>query len=341
MNTRPCQYTPGRLIKYHAPVSESSHSIHLSAQVPEELAGKRLDQIAAKLFPDFSRSRLQEWIKDGSLSVDGEGKRPRDPVPAGASLEIRAEMQPVDNWTAEPLPLDIVYEDAHLLVLNKASNVVVHPAAGHRDGTLLNGLLQHCPALETLPRAGIVHRLDKDTTGLMVVAKTLLAHKSLVDQLQARSVSRQYEAVVKGVLTGGGTVNAPLDRHPVNRKKRAVQANGKEAISHYRVLERFRAHTHVQVNLETGRTHQIRVHMAHINYPLVGDPVYGGRMQVPRAASPALIELLKNFRRQALHARRLTLLHPESGEEMSWDVSVPEDFAELLRVLRADQSAEC
>lgn len=308
--------------------------------MPEELAGKRLDQIAAKLFPEFSRSRLQEWIKTGSLSVDGEGRRPRDPVVAGATLVISAEMQPVDSWTAEPLPLDIVHEDEHLLVLNKASNVVVHPAAGHRAGTLLNGILQHCPALEAIPRAGIVHRLDKDTTGLMVVAKTLLAHKSLVDQLQARRVSRQYEAVVKGVLTGGGTVDAPLDRHPVNRKKRAVHASGKAAISHYRVLERFRAHTHVQVNLETGRTHQIRVHMAHINYPLVGDPLYGGRMNVPRAASPELTDMLQNFRCQALHARRLTLLHPGSREEMSWEVPVSEDFAELLRVLRADKSVE-
>ena len=308
--------------------------------VPEELAGNRLDQIAAKLFPDYSRSRLQEWIKEGSLTVDGAKKRPRDPVAAGLQLEINAAMQAVDTCTAEALPLDIVYEDGHLLVLNKASNVVVHPAAGHRDGTLLNGLLQHCPELETLPRAGIVHRLDKDTTGLMVVAKTLLAHKSLVDQLQERSVSRQYEAVVKGVLTGGGTVDAPLDRHPVNRKKRSVQASGKEAISHYRVLERFRAHTHVQVNLETGRTHQIRVHMAHINYPLVGDPLYGGRMQVPRAASPELTRVLQNFRRQALHARRLTLMHPLSGEQSSWEVPVPNDFSNLLLALRDDQAEE-
>ncbi len=319
-------------------MSDSSKPIQCSAQVPAELAGTRLDQIAAKLFPDYSRSRLQEWIKSGQLLVDGQKKRPRDMISEASTIRINAELAPVENWTAEALPLDIVYEDEHLLVINKASNVVVHPAAGHRDGTLLNGLLQHCSELEALPRAGIVHRLDKDTTGLMVVAKTLTAHKSLVDQLQQRIVSREYEAVVKGVLTGGGTVNAKLGRHPVNRKKRAVLENGQEAISHYRVLERFRAHTHVQVNLETGRTHQIRVHMAHINYPLVGDPLYGGRMQVPRAASPELTSMLKGFRRQALHARRLKLTHPERNEEVSWEVNLPEDFTNLLSVLREDQT---
>lgn len=321
-------------------MQDSRQSIQCSAQVPAELAGNRLDQIAAKLFPEYSRSRLQEWIKSGNLLVDGQQKRPRDVVAEDATLEIDAELAPVESWTAEAIPLDIVYEDEHLLVINKATNVVVHPAAGHRDGTLLNGLLQHCSGLEALPRAGIVHRLDKDTTGLMVVAKTLTAHKSLVDQLQQRSVSREYEAVVKGVLTGGGTVEAKLGRHPVNRKKRAVLENGQEAISHYRVLERFRAHTHVQVNLETGRTHQIRVHMSHINYPLVGDPLYGGRMQVPRAASPDLTETLSSFRRQALHARRLKLIHPELAEEIAWEVPLPEDFEVLLSVLRADQTAE-
>lgn len=327
----------GSVFKYHGPVSDSSKSIQCSAQVPAELAGIRLDQIAAKLFPEYSRSRLQEWIKSGQLLVDGQKKRPRDTVGEAAIIKIDAELAAAESWTAEALPLDIVYEDEHLLVINKASNVVVHPAAGHRDGTLLNGLLQHCGQLEALPRAGIVHRLDKDTTGLMVVAKTLIAHKSLVDQLQQRSVSREYEAVVKGVLTGGGTVDAKLGRHPVNRKKRAVLENGQEAVSRYRVLERFRAHTHVQVNLETGRTHQIRVHMAHINYPLVGDPLYGGRMQLPRAASPMLTSMLKDFRRQALHARRLKLIHPARREEIVWEIAQPKDFTNLLNVLREDQ----
>ena len=320
-------------------MTENKQQIKLQAPVPDEHAGNRLDQIVAKMFPDYSRSRLQGWIKSGALRVDGKQQRPRDPVGAGAMVTIDAELEPAEQWIAEPVPLEIVYEDEDLLVVNKAAGTVVHPAAGHRGGTLLNGLLEHCAELENLPRAGIVHRLDKDTTGLMVVAKSLTAHTKLVQQLQARTVKREYEAVVKGVLTGGGTVDAPLDRHPVNRKKRAVVESGKEAITHYRVEKRYRCHTHVQVQLETGRTHQIRVHMAHIGHGLVGDQLYGGRLQIPAASSSELIAALQSFKRQALHARRLTLQSPGSAEMLSWEAPLPADMQALLTALAADQAA--
>jgi len=234
------------------------------------------------------------------------------------------------------MPIDIVFEDEHLIILNKATDVVVHPAAGHRDGTLLNGLLNHCPALKEVPRAGIVHRLDKDTTGLLMVAKTLESHAQLVEQLRLREIKREYEAVAQGVLTGGGKVDAPLGRHPVNRKRRAVVEDGQEAVTHYRVLNRFRSHTHIHVQLETGRTHQIRAHLAHINIPLVGDPLYSGRLQLPAGCSPGLAECLRGFKRQALHARRLSLQHPVTGEPMTWEAPLPQDFQHLLTVLDAD-----
>jgi 23S rRNA pseudouridine1911/1915/1917 synthase len=310
--------------------------VSLQAEVPLELAGKRLDQIAAQMFPDYSRGRLQDWIRSASLLVNGQARRPRDKLKPGDQLQVEAELEKAEQWSAEALPLTIVFEDEHLLVINKAANSVVHPAAGNHSGTLLNGLLHHCPQLEELPRAGIVHRLDKDTTGLLVVAKTLPAHTHLVQLLQNRDISREYEAVVNGLLTGGGRVDAPLDRHPVNRKKRAVTMSGKEAVTHYRLLNRFRAHCHLQVKLETGRTHQIRVHMAHINHPLVGDPLYGGRLQIPRGCDSALADYLRSFRRQALHARRLAFVHPASGEEMSWEAELPEDMQTLLQRLADD-----
>lgn len=310
--------------------------ISLSAEVPEDLAGNRLDQIAAHLFPDYSRARLQSWIKAGSLKVNNKTLRPRDKVKVGDKISIQAELAAIEEHQSEPLALNIVYEDEQLLVLNKQAGLVVHPAAGHRQGTLLNGLLHNIPQLDALPRAGIVHRLDKDTTGLMVVAKTLESHTSLVNQLQERTMGREYEAVINGVLTGGGTVDEPLGRHPVNRKKKAIVEGGKDSVTHYRVLKRFRAHTHVQLNLETGRTHQIRVHMAHIKHSLVGDPMYGGRMQQPAASSPEFIEQLRSFKRQALHARKLTLLHPSSDEEVAWEAETPEDFSSLLAAMEAD-----
>ncbi|MBH9436983.1 23S rRNA pseudouridine(1911/1915/1917) synthase RluD [Pseudomonas aeruginosa] len=316
-----------------------SDMIQRAAEVPFELGGQRLDQIAAQLFPEHSRSRLAGWIKDGRLTVDGAVLRPRDIVHSGAQLVLEAEQEAQGEWLAQDIELEIVYEDEHILVIDKPAGLVVHPAAGHQDGTLLNALLYHVPDIANVPRAGIVHRLDKDTTGLMVVAKTLEAHTKLVAQLQARSVSRIYEALVIGVITSGGTIDAPIGRHGVQRQKMAVVDAGKVAVSHYRVLERFRAHTHTRVKLETGRTHQIRVHMSHIGYPLVGDPVYGGRFRIPPVASQTLVQTLREFPRQALHARFLELDHPATGVRMKWESPLPEDFLWLLSLLRQDREA--
>ncbi|WP_412828473.1 23S rRNA pseudouridine(1911/1915/1917) synthase RluD [Pseudomonas sp. DL] len=316
-----------------------SDMIQRAAEVPFELGGQRLDQIAAQLFPEHSRSRLAGWIKDGRLTVDGAVLRPRDIVHSGVQLVLEAEQEAQGEWLAQDIELEIVYEDEHILVIDKPAGLVVHPAAGHQDGTLLNALLYHVPDIANVPRAGIVHRLDKDTTGLMVVAKTLEAHTKLVAQLQARSVSRIYEAIVIGVITSGGTIDAPIGRHGVQRQKMAVVDAGKVAVSHYRVLERFRAHTHTRVKLETGRTHQIRVHMSHIGYPLVGDPVYGGRFRIPPVASQTLVQTLREFPRQALHARFLELDHPATGVRMKWESPLPEDFLWLLSLLRQDREA--
>jgi 23S rRNA pseudouridine1911/1915/1917 synthase len=265
--------------------------------------------------------------------------RPRDPVHAGALLALQAEQEAQGEWLAQDIALNIVYEDEHLLVIDKPAGLVVHPAAGHADGTLLNALLHHVPDIVNVPRAGIVHRLDKDTTGLMVVAKTIEAHTQLVAQLQARSVGRIYEAIVIGQLTSGGTVDAPIGRSSAQRQRMAVTAGGKPAVTHYRVLERFRSHTHVRVKLETGRTHQIRVHMSHIGYPLVGDPVYAGRFRIPPGASPTLVQELKSFPRQALHARFLELQHPATGLRMKWQSALPDDFVWMLSLLRQDRES--
>ena len=317
-------------------MSSATEQIELSAKVPDELGGRRLDQVAAELFADFSRSRLTAWIREGCLTVDGRQLRPRDSVYGGEQLELVAEQEAQGEWLAEDIPLDVVYEDEHLLVINKPAGLVVHPAAGHASGTLLNALLHHAPQVREVPRAGIVHRLDKDTSGILVVAKTLLAHARLVEQLQARTVGRTYEAIVSGVVTSGGTIEAPIGRHPQQRQKMAVNEGGKEAISHFRVVQRFRSYTHVRVQLETGRTHQIRVHMAHAGFPLVGDPLYGGRFRIPPAASPTLVEALRDFPRQALHAWRLELDHPQTGERCSWQVGRPEDMDWLLHLLEED-----
>ncbi|KRV66940.1 23S rRNA pseudouridine(1911/1915/1917) synthase RluD [Pseudomonas citronellolis] len=316
-----------------------SDLIQLAAEVPFDLGGQRLDQVAAQLFPEHSRSRLAGWIKDGHLTVDGAVLRPKDVVHAGSRLALEVQLEAQGEWKAQDIELDIVYEDEHILVIDKPAGLVVHPAAGHQDGTLLNALLHHVPHLANVPRAGIVHRLDKDTTGLMVVAKTLEAHTNLVAQLQARSVSRIYEAIVVGVIVAGGKIDAPISRHGVMRQKMAVVSTGKQAISHYRVLERFRSHTHTRVKLETGRTHQIRVHMSHIGFPLVGDPVYGGRFRIPPGASPTLVESLRDFPRQALHARFLELDHPATGERMKWESPLPDDFTWLLSLLRQDNES--
>ncbi|WP_299979199.1 23S rRNA pseudouridine(1911/1915/1917) synthase RluD [uncultured Pseudoteredinibacter sp.] len=310
-----------------------------SATVPETASGQRLDQAAAELFSSYSRSKLQAWIKSGELTVNGAKAKTRDKMLGGEQLELKAELQEQGSWQPEAIDLDIVYEDNDILVLNKPMGLVVHPAAGNHTGTLLNALLHHCPDLIHVPRAGIVHRLDKDTTGLMVVAKTLEAHTDLVAQLQERSVSREYEAISQGVMTGGGMVEANIGRHPKQRTKMAVlNFGGKEAITHYRVIQRFDAYTHIRLKLETGRTHQIRVHMAHIGYPLVGDSAYAGRFKIPKGLDKELIEKLRGFPRQALHAAQLGLIHPSTGEYMEWDAELPADMVGLLADLKASKT---
>ncbi len=305
--------------------------------VPDAHNGERFDQVAAQLFPEYSRSRLQTWIKSGELTVDGKVRRTRDKVLDGETLFLKAELQIEVRSVAEPIDLDIVYEDDYVMVINKPAGLVVHPGAGNPDGTLLNALLNHFPDIDKVPRAGIVHRLDRDTTGLMIAAKTIEAHTSLVSQLQSREVHREYDAVVFGTMTGGGTVDEPMGRHPRQRTKMAVsQIGGKEAVTHYRVTRRFLTHTHIRCFLETGRTHQIRVHMAHIKYPLLGDPLYAGRPRLPKGATDLLITTLRGFGRQALHARKLELEHPITGDTMSWEVPLPDDMKALLAVLSTE-----
>jgi len=316
-----------------------SETIKLEKNAPLSSRGMRLDQVASDIFSDFSRSRLQTWIKKGDLLVDGILLRPKDKLQGGELLTIAALLESEGEWQSEPIELDIVFEDEHIVILNKPAGLVVHPAAGNYTGTLLNGLLHKIPDNEKIPRAGIVHRLDKDTSGIMVAAKTLEAHYSLVKQLQSRSVTREYHAIAQGVMTGGGTVNKPLGRHPKVRTRMAVVSHsGKDAITHFRIIKKFEHHTFIRVKLETGRTHQIRVHMAHIGYPLIGDPVYGGRLKLPKGATLKLQEALRGFNRQALHAAMLGLIHPVSNKYMEWYVPVPTDFADLLDVLKTESS---
>ena len=304
--------------------------------VPDELAGLRLDQALAKMFPDFSRSRLKSWLVGGAVLVDGESRRPRDRVDGGEQVELNIVAELAVRSAPEPINLDVVFEDDDLLVINKQAGLVVHPGAGNPTGTLMNGLLHHSPALAELPRAGIIHRLDKDTTGLMMVGKTLAAHTALTRALAEREVSRHYVAVCRGVLTGGGKIDEPIGRHPVDRTRMTIRQDGRPAVTHFTVRERYRAHSFVDVKLDTGRTHQIRVHFAHRRHALLGDGVYGGRLGLPAGATAALIDELRGFKRQALHAAQLKLLHPVSGDELVFDAAIPADFAHLVDVLRTD-----
>lgn len=307
------------------------------ATIPDEWSGERVDQALAKLFPDYSRSRLQTWLKDGRILINGEVKRAKDKVLGGEAVKLQVVLVSENSsWEAENIPLNIVYEDEHLLVINKPAGMVVHPAAGNFNGTMLNALLHYAPELEVVPRAGIVHRLDKETSGILVVARTLTAQKLLVEQLQERTFLREYDAIIRGSVTAGSTINQPIGRHPINRKRMAVNSNGKAAITHYRVSERYRLHTKLSVKLETGRTHQIRVHMAYINHALLGDPVYGGRFKIPAASDEEFVEALKAFRRQALHARHLGLIHPSTNEFIEWQVEMPQDMLDIQDVLRLD-----
>ncbi|WP_040977003.1 23S rRNA pseudouridine(1911/1915/1917) synthase RluD [Necropsobacter massiliensis] len=311
--------------------------VTLSAEVQPHQMGQRLDQTVAEMFPDYSRSRLKTWIENNRVSVNGAIVNvPRSKVYGGECIEVQAETEEENRFEAENLPLNIVYEDEHILVLNKPKEFVVHPGAGNPTGTVLNALLYHYPQIAEVPRAGIVHRLDKDTTGLMVVAKTVPAQTKLVRELQKRKITREYEAVAYGVMTQGGTVDQPMARHPAKRTQMAVHPLGKPAVTHYRIMERFRNYTRLRLRLETGRTHQIRVHMAHIAHPLLGDQTYGGRPRPPKDAGEALLTVLREFKRQALHAIMLRLTHPISGELMEWHAPLPADFVALIDALKAD-----
>lgn len=312
----------------------------LTVEVPLELAGKRLDQVLVEVFPDYSRNKLQTWIKAQRVTVNGVQIKAKDRLDGGETIVLNAEAEEVTEYLAEDIPLDIIYEDDDILIVNKPAGLVVHPGAGNWTGTLQNALLFHLPDAATIPRSGIVHRIDKDTSGLLMVAKTLAAHHSLVEQLQAREIHREYLAITIGRMTGGGTLDEPIGRHPAERKKFAVNYNGKPAITHYRVLERFVRNTLIQVKLETGRTHQIRVHMAHIKMPLVGDPMYSGRFQMPKDCGPELEAVLRSFKRQALHAEKLGLIHPRTQEYMEWELPMPDDMQALLLALRNNDTLD-
>ena len=308
-------------------------------ELPLELAGRRLDQVLAQLLPQYSRTRIQRWIEVGAVLVNGLVPRARDVVTGGETAAVEARIEEQTGIAAEKLPLDIVHQDASVIVLNKAPGVVVHPGAGNREHTLQNALLAHDAKLRRVPRAGLVHRIDKDTSGLLVVARTLEAHTALVAALAAHEIEREYLAVCTGAMTGGGSIDEPIGRHRTLRTKMAVRPDGRAAVTHYRIEKRFRAHTLARVQLETGRTHQIRVHLAHIGYPIVGDPVYGGRRRLPAGASAALREALEGFHRQALHAARLSFAHPKSGKPVSYDAPLPADLVGLLGALERDARA--
>lgn len=311
--------------------------ITLSAEVQPIQMGQRLDQSLAEMFPDYSRSRLKAWIENGRVTVNGQViEVPRTKVYGSEKITITVEIEDENRFEPEDIPLNIVYEDDDILVINKPKDLVVHPGAGNPKGTVLNALLYHYPHIAEVPRAGIVHRLDKDTTGLMVVAKTIPAQTKLVRDLQKRKITREYEAIAYGIMTQGGTVDEPMARHPTKRTHMAVHPLGKPATTHYRIMERFRNYTRLRLRLETGRTHQIRVHMAHIAHPLLGDQTYGGRPRPPKNASESFMTVLRDFKRQALHAIMLRLEHPTTGEMMEWYAPLPEDFVNLVNALKED-----
>ncbi|SBV35497.1 23S rRNA pseudouridine synthase [uncultured Stenotrophomonas sp.] len=320
-------------------MSDNASPSSRQARVPDAAAGRRFDAVLAELFPEFSRSRLSDWIKSGAALLDGAPARPRDLLRGGELATLDAVLEVETDALPEDIPLSVLYEDEHVFVIDKPAGLVVHPGAGNPTGTLVNALLFRDPALAKVPRAGVVHRLDKDTSGVMVVARTVQAQTALVGQLSAREVHRQYLAVVCGALVAGGTVDAPIDRHPRDRLKMGVREDGKDAVTHYRLRERFRAHTALECRLETGRTHQIRVHMAHLKHAIVGDPLYGGALKLPKGASDELVAQLRGFKRQALHAETLEFMHPISGEPIRNSAPVPADLLALMQALREDTGA--
>ena len=317
-----------------APAEFRSHALTL----PLEAAGLRFDQALARALPQYSRTLLSTWIESGAVQVQGRSLRGRDKVLGGEQVRIEAHLPAETRIGPESIPLAVVFEDRSLLIINKPAGLVVHPGAGNARHTLQNALLALDPKLALVPRAGLVHRLDKDTSGLLVVARTPEAHTALAAAMAAREITREYLAVCAGVMTAGGTVEEPIGRHRTQRTRMAVRADGRPAVTHYRVVRRFRAHTLVRVRLETGRTHQIRVHLAHIGFPVVGDPEYGGRRRIAAGCTPTLAAELRAFPRQALHAARLSLRHPRSGRELTWEAPMPADMTRLLAALEADRS---
>jgi 23S rRNA pseudouridine1911/1915/1917 synthase len=308
-------------------------------EIAADHAGLRLDQALARALPQYSRARLQGWIEAGAVRVDGLVPRPRDKVHGGERVQIEARLEPETGVAAEKMPLNVVFKDRALFVIDKPAGLVVHPGAGNSAHTMQNALLGLDPKLALVPRAGLVHRLDKDTSGLMLVARTPESHAALTAQIAGREVERRYVAVCMGVMTSGGTVDEPIGRHRSVRTRMAVRGDGREAVTHYRVVKRFRGHTLVNAQLETGRTHQIRVHLAHVGFPVVGDPVYGGRKRVPRGATAELITVLESFQRQALHAAHLKLAHPINGKIVEWEAPLPADMRKLVASLEADAKA--
>lgn len=302
-----------------------------------EAAGLRLDQALARALPQYSRARLQGWIEAGAVLVDGRQRRAKEKVLGGEHVEVTARLEADTRVAPEAYPLAVVHEDRALFVIDKPAGMVVHPGAGNPCHTLQNALLALDPKLALVPRAGLVHRLDKDTSGLLVVARTPEAHARLVAAMAEREIERTYLAICSGAMMGGGTVDAPIGRHRSQRTRMSVRSDGREAVTHYRIVKRYRAHTFVRVQLETGRTHQIRVHLAHIGYPIVGDPLYAGRRRLPAGCSPALAAALGAFARQALHATRLALVHPMTGRALEWTAPIPEDMTQLLAALDHDQ----
>jgi len=305
----------------------------LTIIIPERMTGDRLDVALSEMLPDYSRSKITAWIKSGDALINNKAFKPKDKVNGSQMVMLFLNKKQNNDWSAENIALNIVFEDEDIIIINKPFGLVTHPGVGNWNGTLANALLYYDPKLSKLDRAGIVHRLDKNTSGLMVIARNEKSQKYLVEQLQSHSVAREYSAIVYGHMISGGSINDPIGRDPKDRIKQAVSSNGKDATTHYRVIDRFKSHTHVKAILETGRTHQIRVHLSHIGYPLLGDPMYGGRVRFPKKASEILKESLLGFKRQALHSKKLTLNHPSTGELMSWKAPLPDDMLELLEIL--------
>ena len=302
--------------------------------IPDRLIGQRIDSAMAQMLPDYSRSKITTWVRSGGALINGKTFKPKEKILGGEIVTLNIKAEKTNDWKAEDIPLDIVFEDNDIIVVNKPVGLVTHPGAGNWTGTLANALLHYDPSLANLDRAGIVHRLDKNTSGLMVVARSELAQKNLVEQLQTHAVSREYSAIVYGHMISGGTVDEPIGRDPKDRIRQAVVEDGKDAVTHYRVIDRFAHHTHVKAILETGRTHQIRVHLSYIGHPLIADPMYGGKICFPKKADEQLKTALKSFKRQALHAKKLTLTHPITLEQMSWKAPLPQDLQDLLKVLQ-------